>query len=136
MLDQTELDQFAKELVTRVRDPAIKQCDRLANGNQRSARGQFWRMFTENDSVRQGVLELIPDIVDEALFQLLNAIDNGQLPLALRRSDDSSVSLQELGQGEMAGWLTMGRDGWLERFSVERFHDHLSSMTDRSDTGA
>ena len=71
---------------------------------------------------------MIPSIVDDVLFELLSAIDNDDLPLAWRREDGSFVPLEELGQGEMAGWLLGSGDSWRARFSSERFHDPLAGL--------
>lgn len=62
-------------------------------------------------------------MVDEVLFELLNAIDNEDLPVAWRRLDGSWIALQNLGRGEMAGWLMGSEDGWRQRFSEQRYFD-------------
>jgi transposase-like protein len=47
---------------------------------------------------------------------------------AWRREDGSFVSLEELGLGEMAGWLMGSEDSWRARFSEERFHDPRADL--------
>jgi hypothetical protein len=124
-----DLSQFAELLVRLARDRAIAACDKLAAGGVRGARGEYWQALTADPAARDLVAALIPEVVDEVLFQLLHAVDNGQLPVAWRRTDDGSwVLLEELGHGEMAGWLTMGRGGWLDSFSGQRHVDHLGDL--------
>jgi hypothetical protein len=72
--------------------------------------------------------ELLPDIIDQTLFHLLDAIDNGQLPLGWKHNDGSFRDLGDLGQGQMGGWLMMGTGGWLDRFSRQRFFDPLQDL--------
>jgi hypothetical protein len=84
------------------------------------------------------VEELIPEVVDQVLFELLDAGDNDELALAWRRSDGSWASLEELGSGDLARWF-MGSGGWRARFSSQRFSDPFSDLrldlddTDRLD---
>lgn len=58
----------------------------------------------------------------------MDAIDNDLLPLAWQRQEGSCVSLSIAGHGEMAGWVTMGKGGWIERFSQQRFFDYLADL--------
>lgn len=71
--------------------------------------------------------ELLPDVVDQVLFHLLDAIDNDRLPLAWL-DGTSSRPLEELGQGEMGGLLMMGDGGWIERYSSQRHFDPLAGL--------
>jgi hypothetical protein len=125
--DKDALDRFAAVLMTRVRDPAISECDRLASGQTIGPRGDYWREFVTDDGARRALEALIPDVVDQVLFELLNAADNHELPLAWQEPDGSCLPLDELGMQEMAGWL-MGSDGWRRRFSTQRFHDPAGNL--------
>jgi hypothetical protein len=123
-----DLRRFAELLVRLVRDRAIVACDKLAADDVRGTRGEYWQALAADPAARDTASALIPEVVDEVLFQLLDAVDNGKLPIAWRGSEDGSwVSLEELGQGEMAGWLTMGKGGWLDSFSGQRHVDHLAA---------
>jgi hypothetical protein len=129
MSQDHDLRRFAELLVRLVRDQAIAACDRLAAGEVRGPRGEYWQARTADPAARDLASALIPEVVDEVLFQLLDAVDNGQLPIAWRSTEDGSwVSLEELGQGEMAGWVTMGKGGWLDSFSGQRYVDHLGDL--------
>jgi hypothetical protein len=122
-----EVDRFAEALMRRVRDRAIAECDRLAAGEGAGPSGERWGALVSDESARRVLEELIPDIVDQVLFELLSAGDNDELGLGWRRSDGSLVSLEELGSGELAGWL-MGSGGWQAQFSSQRFFDPFGDL--------
>jgi hypothetical protein len=138
MSEAPELDRFATVLMHRVRDRAIHECDRLASGTMVGPSAEYWRERMRADTP-QVVESLIPSIVDQVLFELLSALDNDELPLAWQREDGSYIPLDELGLGEMAGWLLGSEDSWPARFSAERFHDpvtgvHRGSLPDEPET--
>ena len=122
-----ELQRFGKLLMRLVRDRAIAACDRLASGEMVGPDGERWRTVLSTTDAREAVMNLIPDVVDQTLFELLNAVDNGEFPLAWRQSDGSLVGLDHLGLGEMAGWL-MGSPGWRHQYSSQRFFDPLQHI--------
>lgn len=126
MDENGELERFAKRLMERVRDQAIHDCDRLARGEIVGPSGVRWREVMADGSPQEALLELIPEIVDSTLFKLLDAIDNGDLPLAWRGTDGSPLWLEELGRWEMAGWLAGG--DWPKNYSAERLHDYTSHL--------
>src|SRR5207245_552697 len=108
MAKHPELERFAQLLMTLVRDRAIGEADRLARGAVVGPSGKRWRALMAERPSEEVLLEVIPEIVDQTLFQLLDAIDNGALPLAWRSEDGSEIALQDLGSMEMAGWLIGG----------------------------
>lgn len=118
-----KIEEFADLLIKLVRDEAIDASERLADGRTKGRRAERWREVIDRSSARDAVEALIPDIVDHALFYLLDAVDNDSLHLAWHRDDGSWVGLSELGRGEMAGWLMMGKGGWIDRFSTKPYFD-------------
>ena len=70
---------------------------------------------------------VIPDCVDEALFCLLRAIDQGVLTLSYTAESGQVVDLSEDGLGELAGRY-MGSGGWRQMFSEQRFVDDFADM--------
>lgn len=122
-----EVERFAEALMRRVRDRAIAECDRLAADEGAGPSAERWRAIAADDDARRAVQELIPDVVDQVLFELLSAGDNDELGFGWRRSDGSFVSLEELGSGELAGGL-MGSGGWRAQFSSQRFFDPFSDL--------
>jgi hypothetical protein len=123
MNDREELQRFAEGLMRLVRDEAIRNSDALAAGKIGAAIGEHWKSVLADSGSRAAMRALIPDVVDEVLFQLLHALDSGDLPLAWQRQDGSYADLYDLGRSEMAGWL-MGTDGWRETYSQEPIVDH------------
>jgi hypothetical protein len=114
------LEDFAKRLVERVRDLAIKNSDRRLLPGMAGVIGERWQRSAAAGDCHAFAHEIIPDVVDDTLFFLLLAIDEGQLNLLLR-SQGRIVDLQEQGLGELAGWY-MGQ-GWRDVYSSERFTD-------------
>jgi len=70
---------------------------------------------------------VVPDVVDEAVFSLLRAIDEGALRLKFMSSSGREVDLTEEGLGELAGWY-MGSGGWRAMFSEERYVDDFANL--------
>jgi len=70
---------------------------------------------------------VIPDAVDEAVFGILQAIDQGLLRLKYMSSSGREVDLTEEGQGELSGWY-MGSGGWRAMYSAERFVDDFADL--------
>jgi len=71
---------------------------------------------------------VIPDAVDEAVFNLLRAIDNGHLKLKFTASNGKQIDLPKDGLGELSGWY-MGTGGWRAMYSKERYVDDFSDLT-------
>ena len=71
---------------------------------------------------------LIPDIVDDTIFHLLHAIDQGVLRLSFTASNGKTVNLPEDGLSELAGWYMGTNDGWRGTYSKERFVDDFSDL--------
>lgn len=118
------LTEFGEQLTRIVRDRAIKGCE-VALEAEDSPVGNRWR-----DALSSGDLArtLIPDCVDEAIFALLNAIDQGQLELIYTSPSGARMDLGEGGQGELAGWF-MGSSGWRRRFSQQHFNDDFIDLS-------
>jgi hypothetical protein len=111
--DQLVIRQFAETLMQLVRDQSISDRDRLADGRIRGPLGDRWRQALGELTAHDAVKLLIPDLVDQVLFHLMDAIDNEHLPLVWQRQDQSHVSLAQAGHGEMAGWVAMVRTAGL-----------------------
>jgi hypothetical protein len=122
MDDKAELHRFAEMLVRSVRDQSIDSCDALAFRRMFGPTGDRWRDLLAEPKAREAISQLIPDIVDEVLFKLLHALDQGDMPLAWRRESGTYVDLYDLGLSEMAGWL-VGSDPecWRARYSSKRW---------------
>jgi hypothetical protein len=128
MAENSDLKKFAEALVREVRDQSIASCDHLVAGHIKGPLGARWKAFTNGDE-RAALTALVPDVVDQVIFHLLDAIDNDKLPLGWRRADGTFAALGELGECEMAGRYMMGKGGWLDRFATQRFFDPLADLS-------
>lgn len=117
-MPKPEIEEFARILVREVRDAAIQCSDRCLNPQAIHAIAKRWR-----ESARAGQLEpiakaIIPDVVDNTIFYLLHAIDEGSLQLSFTASNGKTVNLTKEGLDELGGWY-MGE--WRETLTKERF---------------
>jgi hypothetical protein len=120
-----EIEEFAKLLLQQVRDAAVQSCDRRLRGGDQNPILKRWRESAQDGDLESIAGVLIPDIVDDAMFYLLRAVDQGILPLCYSASNGKHVDLSEEGLGELGGWF-MGSPGWRAMFATERFNDYLS----------
>jgi hypothetical protein len=118
-----EITRFVRLLVQLVRDRAIDECDRLLDGGLRGPRGERWQSYGRDATTREALRTLIPDVVDDTLAQLLNAVENDLLPLAWQRADGSLVALTDMYRDGMVGPFMDGTEGWRGLFSAKRFFD-------------
>lgn len=119
-----ELEEFAKLLVQQVRDQAIRSCDRTLRADARSPVGMRWREAAKGKTGTPPEV-VVPDCVDETIFYLLQALDQGMLQLQFVASNGNEVALHE--DGELSGWY-MGTGGWRAQYSEERFVDDFADL--------
>lgn len=119
-----EIEEFAKTLVRQVRDAAMRNCDALLQPQAGSPVARRWRQLGASPSDLGAV---VPDVVDEAVFSLLQAVDQGVLRLKFVSSSGREIDLTEEGLGELSGWY-MGSGGWRAMFSEERYVDDFSDL--------
>lgn len=117
-----EIDEFARTLVQKVRDVAIRNCDALLEPQSRARVARRWKGL---DAKSSDLRSVVPDVVDETVFCVLQAIDEGSLRLKFVSSSGREVDLAEEGHGELSGWY-MGSGGWRAMFSEERFVDDFA----------
>jgi hypothetical protein len=118
------LVEFARTLVQQVRDAAIRNCDALLEPHARSAAARRWKGL---GAASADLRVVIPDAVDETVFGVLQAIDQGLLRMKYVCRDGREIDLTEEGQGELSGWY-MGSGGWRALFSAERFVDDVADL--------
>jgi hypothetical protein len=118
-----EIEEFAKLLVNYVRDASIQTSDGNLDGQHVLAKR--WRNARCHGDVKSIAKILIPDIVDDTVFHLLNAIDQGILNVTFKASNGKVVNLPEEGLGELGGWYA---GSWREMYSEERFVDDFSDL--------
>jgi len=122
-----EIEEFAKMLVQQVRDAAIQDCDRKLRTDAKGSIAQRWRGIGHEADLQSVATAIIPDIVDNTVFQLLRAIDQGQLRLSFTASNGKMVDLPSDGLSELAGWY-MGVPGWRSKHSHERLVDDFADL--------
>lgn len=116
-----ELREFAEMFVRHVRDRAIQMADVSLSPDSNDPAARRWRAA----GVKRAEV-VIPDVVDTALFALLNAVDEELLRLVFCPRDGVALDLCEDGQGELGGWY-MTSDGWRATYSKERFVDDVAA---------
>jgi hypothetical protein len=130
-----EIEEFAKTLIRLVRDASIQSCDRGLLSTAETPVVKRWTKAANEGTPISYARVLIPDIVDETIFYLLHAIDEGGLRIAYTASNGTVVDLTTQGLGELSGWY-MGSEGWRGMFSKERFVDDFADLKwDDSSTG-
>jgi len=125
-----EIEEFAKRLVEFVRDASIRSNDVGLRSTAVGPVAERWKRAARDETPTEFARVVIPDIVDDTVFYLLHAIDEGGLPLTFTASNGKAVDLTTEGGSELAGWY-MGSDGWRGTYSKERFVDDFSDL--RSD---
>jgi len=124
-----EIEEFARLLILYVRDAAIQSNDRALLSSAKHSLAKRWANAAHELPPSDFARVIIPDVVDDTIFFLLQAIDQGDLQLIYRASDGSAVDLTDRGHGELAGWF-IGNEGWRDTYSKERFADDSADPLD------
>ncbi len=122
----SEAEVFGKALIEEVRDDAIRNCDLLVRPDSVDATEKRWRSTGADLESTANVM--IPDVVDQVIFCLLDAIDNGRLKLAYTAPGAAeTVDLEGVGAGEMAGEF-IRTEGWRARYAKVRYFDDFGDL--------
>lgn len=120
------VQDFAKILVQHVRDKAIQSCNMRLRSDANDIITKRWRNAAHDGDLESIANVLIPDIVDDALFHLLRAIDQEVLQLTFKADNGDDINLDE--DGELAGKY-IGPNGWRYMYSTEKIIiDDLSEL--------
>jgi len=123
-MSNEETIELAKLLVQNIRDMAIKSCDiQLYADNMRSPIAKRWRDARNNGNVDKFAEMIISDTVDDTIFYLLLAIDEGLLNISFTSSDGKKVSVEGDIIGELGGSY-MGE--WRTKQSTQRCFDDIT----------
>lgn len=122
-----EIEEFAKILVQQVRDAAIQSSDRRLCADAGHVVAKRWKEAAADGNLESIATVLIPDIVDDTVFHLLRAIDQGLLRFSFIASNGKPINLPTDGLGELSGWY-MGSGGWRAMYSHQRFVDDFSDL--------
>lgn len=116
-MTEDNIDLFGKLLVTEVRDESIRLADQILSLNPKDAVARRWRAAGVDPAT---VTTIVPDVVDEVLGVLLDAIDNERLRLKWVKDDGEEIDLSQAGMGELLGRY-LGRGGWRATNSSQRW---------------
>lgn len=120
-MNPSQIEEFGRILVQRVRDAAVNSCDQQLAEHARSPIAKRWREASDK------AVTMIPDCVDETIFHLLQAIDQGAIQLSFRSENGEFIDLTQDGQSELAGWF-MAHGGWRSTYATERFNDDFADL--------
>ena len=119
------IEEFGKKLIENVRDNAVESCDVTLSDNCNDKTSERWKNTAKIASVDELIKVVIPDVVDETIFHLLNSIDTGELCIFFKRDNGELIDLRKEGLGELAGWY-LGSEEWREKYSKCRFFDDFA----------
>ncbi len=123
-MPQEVIIEFAKLLVQNVRDRAISSCNaQLHTDNLNSPIAKRWREARNSGKIDEFGEMIIADSVDDAIFYLLDAIDNGVINISFNSSSGKAINLSDEGLGELAGDFA---GEWCAKYSSEPYYDYLS----------
>ena len=122
-----EIEEFAQKLVEFVRDASIQSNDADLRPHAANPVAKRWRQATHGEQARELAKVMSPDVIDDTIFYLLQAIDQGSLPLAFISANSKTINLTAEGDGELSGWY-MGSGGWRAMYSKEQFADDFSDL--------
>jgi hypothetical protein len=117
------IEPFAEALVRFVRDRAIQNCCARLNPNSKSPVAKIWNKLISEGDLTQALGSIIIDCIDETIFYLLYAIDEGGLRLTYDAPNGQKVDLTEKGLGELAGWY-VGSESWRHQYSKEKVNNY------------
>ncbi|KAB2929943.1 MAG: hypothetical protein F9K24_18090 [Leptonema illini] len=135
-MSELELQEFAQILISEVRDAAIKSADTRLNHQAFNPSASALKAAEKEVHIEDLLKRIIPDIVDETIFSLLNAIDQGLLPMSFKASNGNLIDLAAKGHGELGGWYAGSGDGaWIPKYSNERHVDEFADLKDFFEDG-
>lgn len=107
------IQEFGRLLVRVVRDEALQMADER-EVPAHSTMAKRWAGLGD-----ETIRSVAPDIVDQTLFTLMDALDNGHIHLVYVTNDGEKVDLcddDDDGSGELAGLYLEWRQSGAERF--------------------
>jgi hypothetical protein len=119
------LDKFGELLITRVRDKAIGDWERIVSGQMRGATAERVKqqLASVDTQMRLVLLSLVPQIVDTTLHHLLWTVEQERsVDIVTKGENGIAHSIRDVSDG-LAGEL-YSEQGWIVRFSNKR-KDHV-----------
>jgi hypothetical protein len=119
------IEYFVKPLV-KARDSVVADFGRYLAPDSAGGEADRWSALKVDRSVNNAARDLVSEVADFVVFSVLEAIDEGEMPLMLR-TPDGDLDLRETGEGEMVGEY-LRPAGWRERFSAAHYVDRFAGM--------
>ncbi len=132
MATTPEVEEFGKELVELVRDLAIRSSDVMLRPDTKGPTAKRLREAAQNCTPVEFAKLVVPQVVDDAVFYLLDAIDNEHIKLSFTASNGKTVDLYTEGHAELGGWY-LGK--WIEKYTKERYVDDTADLKARLAAG-
>lgn len=124
MASELDLDFFGELLMTRVRDKAISEWDRIMDGRAKGITAKVVKKALENFSEEQKktVGWLLPKVVDSTIHHLLWTFEQELVvDIVVKKESGTVNSIRDLSDG-LSGELYT-QDGWIVRFSKQRYEE-------------
>ena len=121
-----EIIEFAKMLVQKVRDNAIRSADNQLYGqNLNSPIAKRWIEAKKGKDFNKFGESVIADCVDDTIFYFLLAVDEGLISISFQMPDGRNAPLSDEIIGELGGWY-IGE--WRNKYSSERVSNDLEGL--------
>nr|WP_092067147.1 hypothetical protein [Dendrosporobacter quercicolus]NSL49713.1 epimerase [Dendrosporobacter quercicolus DSM 1736]SDL50153.1 hypothetical protein SAMN04488502_10164 [Dendrosporobacter quercicolus] len=122
-MSKSVLDKFGEVLVENVRDRTISNWDKILSGKMKglSAQQVLEKIGGFNEEQKEALRWLVPKIVDVSLHNYLAMIEEYEDINVEVVNNGQSGNIRELSDG-LAGELYT-EDGWISRFSKERYEE-------------
>jgi len=120
-----QIEEFAQILVRHVRDAAVQSNDLRLRPDVDHIISRRWREAARTGQLDEIANVLIPDIVDDTMYYLFRAIDEGLLQLSFTDSKGKTVNLSTEGLGELGGWYA---GEWCLKYTKERVFDNFPKL--------
>lgn len=118
MTQKSALDMFGEYLMSKVRDEAINDWERVFSGRMKDEESQqlYETLKSFNSDQLKFVAMLFPRIVDTTLHHLLWSLENEEeITVTIKSDENSIVNIREVSDG-LAGELYT-ENGWISRYS-------------------
>ncbi|MFZ5968226.1 MAG: epimerase [Bacillota bacterium] len=122
-MNENALDYFGRLIMSEVRDETITSWDMIINGKMKGLTAQQVREKISGFSEEQiEVLKwLIPKVTDSCLYNLLTVIEqNDELKVTIS-DGQTDTDIKQISDG--LGGELFTEDGWITRFSKERYDE-------------
>lgn len=116
------IEEFGQRLVSQVRDDAMWGCGLKLELDRHTKDAIRWRAAAAIAGGLVPASMVIPDSVDNAVANLLRAVDHELLRLSFTSERGETIYLPEDDHDPMSGWYG-GKGGWRTWYSKERIVD-------------